>query len=404
VHITAEVCRGLAYAHGRKTPDGRPLGIVHRDVSPQNVLISEHGEVKLTDFGIAKAMITRENTQNGTIKGKVDFMSPEQAAGGAIDAASDIFSLGAMLYLLATGERPYAAASPLDSLFKAKAADYLPPERVNPTLVPGLVTIIKRAMHPVPAERYHSAEDMMIALEEILRSEFRSVGQNTLRRWLTQLGERDQVPPISRIAALPSEASRASESDDGWAELNLEAPSEVTAMEHVRLRTEDLQALSGREPRQGSWGTVAWVALGLIAAAAVVAQLLPRGVREDVRGRMNALLHGTGAAGAGEGAAGAGAAGKDRARASAEPTRAAAAAPRGTVMIKLITRPAGAAVSGPQGPLGTTPLVVEMSAQSSGAFTFTKAGFGAVTRQVTADPARPTVVIELGRKKTRPKR
>ena len=129
LHITAQVCRGLAYAHGRKGQDGRPLGIVHCDVSPENVLVSEHGEVKVADFGIAQAMVNRESSRNDTIRGKVDFISPEQVAGAKVDAASDIFSLGATLYLVATGRRPYEADTPGESLLKAKAAAYAPPGR-----------------------------------------------------------------------------------------------------------------------------------------------------------------------------------------------------------------------------------------------------------------------------------
>src|SRR3954468_22915470 len=100
LYVTAEICRALAYAHGKKRPDGQPLGIVHRDISPHNVLLSEQGEVKLTDFGIAKAMNKREQTGTGVVKGKVAFMSPEQAMGKPIDQRSDLFSLGTVLYLL----------------------------------------------------------------------------------------------------------------------------------------------------------------------------------------------------------------------------------------------------------------------------------------------------------------
>src|SRR5881628_3539711 len=81
LHVTAQLCRALAYAHSKRSPDGRPLGIVHRDVNPTNVLISEQGEVKLADFGIAKAERKREQTAAGIIKGKIGFMSPEQASG-----------------------------------------------------------------------------------------------------------------------------------------------------------------------------------------------------------------------------------------------------------------------------------------------------------------------------------
>jgi eukaryotic-like serine/threonine-protein kinase len=97
LHIGAEICEALEHAHTSRGPDGKPMALVHRDVSPSNVLLSYAGEVKLTDFGIAKAMNKREQTGTGVVKGKVAFMSPEQAMGKPIDQRSDIFSLGTML-------------------------------------------------------------------------------------------------------------------------------------------------------------------------------------------------------------------------------------------------------------------------------------------------------------------
>ena len=109
LYITADVCRALAYAHS-KTDGTRPLGIVHRDISPHNILLSEQGEIKLTDFGIAKAMNKREQTGTGVVKGKVAFMSPEQAMGKPIDQRSDLFSLGTVLYLLMVRRAPVRGA------------------------------------------------------------------------------------------------------------------------------------------------------------------------------------------------------------------------------------------------------------------------------------------------------
>src|SRR6516165_975877 len=106
LYVTAEVCRALAYAHNKKRPDGTPLGIVHRDVSPHNVLISEQGEVKLTDFGIAKSNKTEKSLGN-LIKGKFAFMSPEQASAGELDGRSDLFSVGTSLYVMITRRHPF---------------------------------------------------------------------------------------------------------------------------------------------------------------------------------------------------------------------------------------------------------------------------------------------------------
>src|SRR6185503_7172074 len=110
LYVVAEVCRALAYAHA-KSRDGKPLGIVHRDISPNNVLVSAEGEVKLADFGIAKAQRKREQTAAGVIKGKVAYMSPEQGQGVAVDRRSDIFSVGSMLYRMATDHLPFEASN-----------------------------------------------------------------------------------------------------------------------------------------------------------------------------------------------------------------------------------------------------------------------------------------------------
>ena len=103
LHIVSTLCRGLDYVH-RRTRNGKPMGIVHRDVTPQNVLLSREGEVKLADFGIAKALGRREKSATGVIKGKFAYMSPEQTVGGDLDARSDLFSVGTLVYVLATGQ------------------------------------------------------------------------------------------------------------------------------------------------------------------------------------------------------------------------------------------------------------------------------------------------------------
>src|SRR3569623_108205 len=124
LYITAETCRALAYAHGKKRPDGKPLGIVHRDVNPHNVLISEQGEVKLTDFGIAKSSKTEKSLGN-LIKGKVAFMSPEQASAAPLDARSDLFSVGTILYAMITRRHPFDAPTDYETLMLVKSGDFM---------------------------------------------------------------------------------------------------------------------------------------------------------------------------------------------------------------------------------------------------------------------------------------
>jgi len=198
LYITAEVCRALAYAHAR-TRDGRPLHIVHRDVSPQNVLVSEQGEVKLTDFGIAKAMGRREQTSQGVIKGKLAFMSPEQASGRPLDPRSDLFAVGTMLYLFFTGRKPFYAPTDLESIMRVRECRFTPPEEVDPTLAPALVKVIHRAMQALPADRYQSADELLVDLENVQRTSYKPSGQTELKRWLAELQERDHCPVTSRV-------------------------------------------------------------------------------------------------------------------------------------------------------------------------------------------------------------
>ena len=197
LYVVAAVCRGLAYAHG-KTRDGKPLGIVHRDISPNNVLLSGEGEVKVADFGIAKAQRKREQTAAGVIKGKVAYMSPEQALGGAVDRRSDIFSVGSLLYRTMTDRLPFEANNDLESLMRVQKAEFAPPREVKPTMNQSVSGIISRAMRLAPSERYQTAEEMLADVERVLRTEFQSAGQTELKAWLEQLGRRDDSPSIGK--------------------------------------------------------------------------------------------------------------------------------------------------------------------------------------------------------------
>jgi len=200
LYMSSEVCRALAYAHG-KSRGGKALDIVHRDISPHNVLISEQGEVKLTDFGIAKAFGRRERTGQGVIKGKLAFMSPEQASGGDLDARSDLFSVGTMLYLMTTGKRPFEAPTDLEAILRVRQCEFQPAETVKPDMPPKLAAVIRRAMKLEPAERYHGADEMLVDLEAVQRTAFQPAGQTELKRWLAELQRRDGTPPIGKSTA-----------------------------------------------------------------------------------------------------------------------------------------------------------------------------------------------------------
>jgi len=263
VFVATEVCRALAYAHAKRGPDGQPLGIVHRDISPNNVLISEHGEVKLADFGIAKAMNKREQTGTGVVKGKVSFMSPEQALGRAIDARSDIFSLGTLLYLMLVGIRPFDGSTDLETLLRVQRGDFKTPGRVRPDLLPELARIIERAMRFLPDERYPTADDMLGDLERLLRTQFGAVGQTELKHYLNELGQRDGVPPIGRAKPIIDDPeSSGAELVEGNAVVLADAKDDIS---DERTDLAELSAVAGDEPPRFTRRTVDMARPGAVA-------------------------------------------------------------------------------------------------------------------------------------------
>jgi len=220
--MAAETCRALAYAHGKKR-NGLPMGIVHRDVSPHNVLISAEGEIKLTDFGIAKALVKRENTVQGVIKGKLAFMSPEQASGEVIDSRSDLFSVGTMLYLMLTGKRPFDSPTDMESLMRVQRGECAPPETYNPEIPRPLSDLIKKAMRKSTANRFQTADEMLEEIEKVQRSSFTPAGKTELKRWLGELEARDGVPSIARAPSLSQDPNETLELGDNDIELEEDA-------------------------------------------------------------------------------------------------------------------------------------------------------------------------------------
>ncbi|MCA9527127.1 MAG: serine/threonine protein kinase, partial [Myxococcales bacterium] len=168
-YVAMECCAGLDYAHRKRDGRGRPLHIIHRDVSPQNVLISMEGDVKLVDFGIAKAALRAYETESGIIKGKFYYMSPEQARGEHLDHRTDIFSLGIVLYEMLTGDLLYKDDDEVTLLSKVRRADIAPPSTMRPDLPPALERIAMRALARDREDRYPSAQHMQRELARFLR-------------------------------------------------------------------------------------------------------------------------------------------------------------------------------------------------------------------------------------------
>ena len=168
-YVAAEACAGLDYAHRKKDSRGRPLHIVHRDVSPQNVLLSYEGDAKLVDFGIAKAALRAYETESGIIKGKFYYMSPEQARGETLDHRTDIFSLGIVLYEALTGDLLYKDDDEITLLSRVRRAEIEPPSRLRPEIPRQLEAIVMKALARDREERYPSAQHMQRDLARFLR-------------------------------------------------------------------------------------------------------------------------------------------------------------------------------------------------------------------------------------------
>ncbi len=168
-YVAHEAAKGLYYAHTKRDERGQPLNIVHRDISPSNIMLSYDGQVKLLDFGIAKAESSAIEDTEGVLKGKFEYMSPEQAAGQLVDNRSDIFSLGICLWEMVTGRRLFKSDKKLEILERIRAADIPQVRVVNPEIPRELEHIIHKALAKEPRARYQDAEQMRHELEEYLK-------------------------------------------------------------------------------------------------------------------------------------------------------------------------------------------------------------------------------------------
>jgi serine/threonine-protein kinase len=181
VFIVSEVLEALDYAHNARDMEGKPMQIVHRDISPSNIFISKRGDVKLGDFGIAHAQRRESKTQAGTLKGKYGYMSPEQVVGRPIDARSDLFAVGVVLAELLTGRRLFSAPADLDVLLKVRDVKLDRLDKYGADLPKALDRIVRRALLKNPRERFASAAELREALADYLFASGQRVGPNDLR-------------------------------------------------------------------------------------------------------------------------------------------------------------------------------------------------------------------------------
>jgi len=212
LRVISQVCSALEYAHRKKDERGQPMEIVHRDVSPQNILIAFEGNVKLADFGIAKAATKASKTERGALRGKLLYMSPEQAWGRTIDHRSDVFSLGLVLYEMVSEHKPFAGADSEATILELVRKCVITPARqVNSRVPEALDRVIMKALARNPEERYQDAGQMQRGIEKILR-ERPPVTTRDLARFLELLYDREEREGSEAASAVESGGDNDSDS------------------------------------------------------------------------------------------------------------------------------------------------------------------------------------------------
>ncbi|HEY6177980.1 MAG TPA: serine/threonine-protein kinase, partial [Kofleriaceae bacterium] len=207
--VASATANGLHYAHTRKDTDGTPLGIVHRDVTPSNVMIGYDGAVQLIDFGIAMAANRKTKTQTGFVKGKVGYLSPEQVSGREVDPRTDVFALGILLYELSTLHRAFRDSSDLATMQRIKAGRVTRPSLLMPNYPLELEIIVMKALQVDPRERFPDAEAMRRALEALGHRLHLVLGDAAIIEVMSQLFD-------SRALTDQGPASRASDPAFEW--------------------------------------------------------------------------------------------------------------------------------------------------------------------------------------------
>jgi serine/threonine protein kinase len=269
--IAIELCKALSYAHGRERR-GQPDGIVHRDISPSNVLVSYAGEVKLTDFGVARAMRADTEPLSTTVKGKLCYMSPEQARGQALDGRSDLFTLGILFYELLSGRRPFDGNTDAETLLRITAGQHDSLAQVAPDLPQALIAIVERLLCRDREQRFASADTCIDALTAFspLATCFRDLGVLARAARPHETLTDTMLDDFIRDSTLPSNPNTMT----ATAAPNFGRPSRTAPVppqdESVPSQTSVLGLLGGAMQRVGrnAWTTLALSCVLLLAVGA----------------------------------------------------------------------------------------------------------------------------------------
>lgn len=212
LRVLADAARGLHYAHDFTNEEGQPLHIVHRDISPSNLYVTYQGQVKVLDFGIAKAASRVVQTRTGVVKGKYIYMAPEQAQGKEVDRRADVFSLGVSLYESLTNVRPFARENDLAVLNALLQSDFQPPAMLRRDIPPELNEVVLKALSLRPEDRYATAADFADAIEHGVKGKMQMATHKELAEYLrSQFGE-ERYATKTRVPTLATLTSQSTQS------------------------------------------------------------------------------------------------------------------------------------------------------------------------------------------------
>jgi eukaryotic-like serine/threonine-protein kinase len=280
-YIAHEICKGLSYAHELTDRSGAPLGLVHRDVSPPNVLVTKHGEVKIVDFGLAKAGSQLEKSEPGVIKGKFAYLSPEAAHGEEVDCRADIFAVGIILWELLASRRLFMGDSDVQTFHQVQAAKVPPLSQINRTVPAELEHIVNRALARDRNERYASARELG---QDLSRFMFRfsqpvsgydiaTIVQATMReRENARLAQGSFIHQLIEEALLEFDPLPRKNAASVPPPLQAELFAVSPAVDHVAIDDDDATD-AAIQPTRRSW---LGIAVALVLAAAVLAWLALR--------------------------------------------------------------------------------------------------------------------------------